>query len=117
MDEVLADKIVAVAFRAFLKGRDLWDLFFLVDQKGISLDLGLVARKVADYGHSLTDFRERLAWAARRIADEGPEVLAQEMARFMPQTVFTTWRDRLDAVVRAVQKCVAAGVAAGGGAP
>jgi len=51
--EILADKIVANldrARRGFLKMRDVYDIWFLRERLGQSLDMELVREKLADYG-------------------------------------------------------------------
>lgn len=81
--EILADKAVALTARAALKHRDVWDVWILTDEKKVTLDVEMVARKFADYG--VTSIAER---AEARIAELGtPEAEAgflSEMARFLP---------------------------------
>jgi len=48
-DEILADKVVAVAGRKYIKNRDFWDIQWLLG-RGAALDLDMVRSKVCDYG-------------------------------------------------------------------
>ncbi len=43
--EILADKIVALGAREYLKARDVWDIKFLRD-KGVTLNQVLVHKKI-----------------------------------------------------------------------
>lgn len=79
--EILADKLMAVASRRYLKGRDLWDLKFLAD-KGVRPDLALVMEKVRDY-HA-KDMSERLKGSLERLKDaKAPQIFMDEMTKFL----------------------------------
>ena len=75
--EIMADKIVALAGRPYLKGRDVFDLWLLHEQ-GVQLDWSLVQRKCADYGVSPNRLHQR----AR---DLSPEQVKRELEQFLPQ--------------------------------
>jgi len=77
----MADKVVALAGRRYLKGRDVFDLW-LLHEHGVQLDWKLVRLKCADYGVSLDDLRQR----AR---DLSPEQVKRELERFLPQRLRT----------------------------
>jgi hypothetical protein len=47
--EIMADKIVALACRRYLKYRDVWDYHILLSQR-VKIDDSLVEQKFADYG-------------------------------------------------------------------
>lgn len=78
--ELLAEKVTAVLGRPYLKGRDLFDLWFLDAVLGTPLDPELLRRKLDDYdvGPEPDEARERLAAVA---AAE----LETEMGRFLPR--------------------------------
>lgn len=84
-EEILADKLTAVAGRPYLKGRDFFDLWFLSSQ-GVSLNAELVKAKLRDYSTSPEGFLKR-----RSEVDE--TVLRREMRSFLPRAV----RDHLEA--------------------
>lgn len=77
LEEIVADKIVALAARKALKGRDIWDLsFFATPDAAATADL--VRRKVDDYNiGSMDAFLDRLA---QRIDQLGS---AETMDNFM----------------------------------
>ena len=81
LNEILADKVVALVARDRVKARDVWDLRWL-DQKGMTLDLPLVRRKLGDY--RVTDANGRAATAVERLrAPTAHSAFVTEMARFV----------------------------------
>ncbi len=79
--EILADKVVAFAGRRYVKGRDVFDIWWL-RQRGVEVDRTMVRRKMADYGVHTGHLRENLAQLR-------PERVRQELERFLP------WRYRI----------------------
>lgn len=81
LEEILADKVVALVGRSHLKARDLWDLRWLA-QKGLQPDVALVQAKFEDYG--LEDIDERIEAAMARLdAPAAPAAFSKEMSRFV----------------------------------
>jgi len=80
LPELLAEKITAVAGRPYVKGRDLFDLWYLSEVLGETVDLFLVEKKFQDYqvSRSKLDLKKKLA-----VIDS--QNLAVEMNRFLPQ--------------------------------
>lgn len=85
--EILADKIVALGARPYLKARDMWDIKFLLDRQTVP-DFKLVSKKLLDYGWTADAFKSKMS--------EKIELLAQpdtanhfyaEMSRFVDATV------------------------------
>lgn len=102
--EILADKLVALALRKYVKGRDLWDIYFLVKQKGLTADIAFAEVKAGDYGCSKSEFHARLKEGLRRVATDGCAVLAREMPRFLPRSVlqlyaYSGWAEVTEAVL------------------
>ena len=48
LEEIMADKVIAVAGRRYIKGRDVFDLWWL-KQKGVKADPELIRKKQSDY--------------------------------------------------------------------
>ncbi|RJX21858.1 MAG: nucleotidyl transferase AbiEii/AbiGii toxin family protein [Ammonifex sp.] len=96
--EVLADKVVAIALRDYVKGRDLWDIHFLAEDRGVAVDLDLVHRKVVDYGSDPAAFGARLAAAVAQVRTQGKMVLEQEMERFLPRYAAGLYREAFPAI-------------------
>ncbi len=85
-EEILADKMIAFAFRENrIKNRDLWDIAWLV-QQGVELPAHLIPLKVRDHRQSDADF---IKLVKGRLADlktmpEMKDHFIQEMRRFLP---------------------------------
>lgn len=85
-EEILADKIVALAFRPNrMKNRDLWDIAWL-RQRGVEFPASLVPIKIADHRRTPAEFASHLRV---RIADlkTNPatrKAFVAEMQRFLP---------------------------------
>jgi len=85
-EEILADKIIALAFRENrIKNRDLWDIGWLV-QQGVELPVALIALKVRDHGRDAAEFvgllRDRLTALRTEAAMRNDFI--KEMRRFLP---------------------------------
>lgn len=78
--ELLAEKITAVLGRRYLKGRDLFDLWFLDAVLQTSVDRDLLRRKLEDYGVAVN--RQAVQ---ERIASIEAADLQREMERFLPR--------------------------------
>lgn len=85
--EILSDKIVAFAARDYIKGRDIWDIYFLTNTLKVYVDeevLDMVKKKIWDYGIDPNQLaavlKERLALFER----SGVILLHEEMDRFLP---------------------------------
>ena len=85
-EEILADKIIALAFRPNrIKNRDLWDIAWL-KQQGIELPLALVPAKVSDHRHTVAEFRSQFKGRLSALKAD-PAVrrdFVKEMQRFLP---------------------------------
>jgi predicted nucleotidyltransferase component of viral defense system len=94
-EEILADKIVAFAFRENrIKNRDLWDIVWLV-QQGIELPSKLIPAKLVDHHRVGAEFSHNLHKRLAALKSE-PELRAdfmKEMRRFLPAS---TVRDTID---------------------
>ncbi len=88
-EEMLADKIIALAFRANrVKNRDLWDIAWL-KQQGVELPVSLIPLKIHDHRRKPAEFVSLLL---ARVADlkkksEMRSDFMKEMRRFLPATV------------------------------
>ncbi len=86
-EEILADKIVAVSARPYLKARDLWDLKMLKDM-GIAQNLDWVVQKFSDYHLDPEEQLERLGGRIEEL--ERPAAITafrKEMSRFVDARV------------------------------
>ena len=85
-EEILADKMLALAFRPNrIKNRDLWDIAWL-KQQGVELPLAIMPRKVADHRQTPEAFSASLRdRTAHMKSDPSMRVeFVKEMQRFLP---------------------------------
>lgn len=93
LNEILADKLVALIARHHVKARDVWDLRWL-SQKGLAADIGLLRRKLEDYG--VRDVATRIDRAATRLEGRGALVgFVAEMSRFVTPSIGRRLQDDL----------------------
>ncbi len=100
--EILADKVCALAFRPYLKGRDLWDVHYLTVERSVEVDGGLVSQKALDYGETVQGLVEGLERSRGRVGEEGLAILGDEMARFLPSRVREAYEPSFGDIVEVV---------------
>ena len=82
-EEILADKLVALGARPFLKARDIWDIKFLADNR-VQPNFDLVMQKLGDYGWEANDFKAKLEKKLPILATQHTaQAFRQEMIRFV----------------------------------
>lgn len=104
--EILADKVCAIAFRSYLKGRDLWDIYFLTKERSVELQWDLVRKKIEDYQYLTSELTERLQKARMRILDDGESVLENELTRFLPYKLMDNYRSNLGTILDTVSNLI-----------
>lgn len=89
LQETLADKLIALAYRARrIKPRDIWDIIW-IKQRGIDLSKMLVEKKLNARQKQIDDFRQALSTALTKLMSE-EEVhndFNMEMSRFIPKQI------------------------------
>jgi len=78
-DELLADKINALADRPYTKERDFFDIWFLTTVLKVSPDIALIKKKMKDYR-----VNNAKAVLEKRILELDAERLAENMTNFLP---------------------------------
>ena len=89
LQETLADKLIALAYRARrIKPRDIWDIVW-IKQRGINLSQHLVDSKLAARGKQKKDFIEALQIQLEKLMqdDDVRNDFNMEMSRFIPQQI------------------------------
>ena len=89
LQETLADKLIALAYRARrIKPRDIWDIVW-IKQRGINLSLDLIDRKLSARGKLKKDFTEALQIQLEKLTqdDEVQNDFNMEISRFIPQQI------------------------------
>ena len=98
LQETLADKLIALAYRARrIKPRDIWDIVW-IKQRGINLSLELIDRKLAARGKQKKDFTDALQIQLEKLMqdDEVRNDFNMEMSRFIPQQIKERTIDNLE---------------------
>ncbi len=94
-EEILADKVIALAFRENrIKNRDLWDIAWLT-QQGIELPTELIPLKLRDHQRTSTEFITSLSERTTSLQTQPlmREDFMKEMRRFLPAV---TIRDTIE---------------------
>ena len=89
LKEALADKLIALAYRARrIKPRGVWDIVW-IKQRGIELSMALVDNKLAARGKQKEDFIEALNIQLERLMQDDSvcKDFYQEMSRFIPRQI------------------------------
>ena len=87
LEEILVDKIIAVAFRLNrVKNRDLWDIFWLY-RKNIELNKELLKQKLSDRKIEYKDFSYKYNKRINEI-ENLQKIFLDEMKRFLAPTAF-----------------------------
>jgi len=100
-EEILADKLVAFGAREYIKGRDLWDINYLMNTLNVSADktvMSLVQKKIRDYGIKKGDQTAGLKQRTALLKKEGPRLLHNEMNRFLPESYRRSFESQYDRI-------------------
>lgn len=73
-EEILIDKIVAFGLRDYIKGRDIWDIDFLIKEIK-EIDFNLIFKKIEDYGKDNFFYFNNIKQNLNLINLEGEEIL------------------------------------------
>lgn len=108
--EILSDKFIAFGARKYLKGRDIWDIFFLLDSLQTKIDDNVVKMckvKLSDYGLIKSEFASKYKKNYLLLRDKGSAVMKDEMDKFLPlayRKLYNTGYGRIcDKVLDAVE--------------
>ena len=108
--EILADKLVALGNRPYLKGRDVWDIYFLTTEKNIAIPWHLVFQKARDYGTTPSNLKKNILKASERLGKEGLPILHNEMMRFLPKKFLDQYSEIFEEIVGIVVENVRGGI-------
>ncbi|SPY76872.1 nucleotidyl transferase AbiEii/AbiGii toxin family protein [Providencia rustigianii] len=89
LQETLADKLIALAYRARrIKPRDIWDIVW-IKQRGISLSKTLVEKKLIARNKEIDDFHHAIAIQLNKLMQEDDlrNDFNAEMSRFIPKQI------------------------------
>lgn len=95
LEETLADKFIALAYRARrIKPRDVWDIVW-INQRGVKVSNQLIEQKLAARNKDRDDFIDALNLQLDKLntSDEVRVDFTQEMSRFVPRHIKTNTLD------------------------
>jgi predicted nucleotidyltransferase component of viral defense system len=104
-EEILSDKIRALLERKYVKGRDLFDIWWIVNQMGTKLRWPILREKLAMYQARFKLARKGDYFQTKEAAAEMIRALDSDLARFIPQNIVSVYRkDNFRAFIHAVEE-------------
>lgn len=104
--EILADKLTALLCRPYLKGRDIWDIYYLTKEKDTEISSDLIGKKIRDYRVEIKDLAGKQENIIQKIDEEGPETLEAELKRFLPKPHYDRYHDHFQNILSHVKDIV-----------
>ncbi len=92
-EEILSDKIRALFERKFLKGRDIYDLWWLSTHMNVRVSRPLVEKKMGLYQAVFTPERDLSFFQSDSAADALQEALRTDLTRFIPAAILSVYQD------------------------
>ena len=93
-DEILADKIRAIYERPYIKGRDVFDIWWLVSQLKLSPKMSLVRATLGRYRQIFRPARNPGYFQTREAVSEIAQALEADLPRFLPADIFSFYREK-----------------------
>ena len=92
-EEILSDKIRALYERKYLKGRDIYDIWWLKNQLKIDPEWVNVRKKFTMYQASFVPAREADYFHKKESERSIIEALERDLPRFIPQNIFLKYKN------------------------
>ncbi|MFH0730173.1 MAG: nucleotidyl transferase AbiEii/AbiGii toxin family protein [Pseudomonadota bacterium] len=92
LEEILTDKIRALYERPYLKGRDIFDLWWIVSQLGISVNWRLLENKLSMYQVQFYPARELDFFQKADSLSEIKTALKIDLPRFIPPDILSAYQ-------------------------
>jgi predicted nucleotidyltransferase component of viral defense system len=104
VEEILSDKLRALFERKYLKGRDLFDIWWLITQRRITIRWPILHEKLAMYQEHFTPARRGDYFQTDEVAAEMIRALESDLTRFVPQQIVSEYRkNEFRAIIDAVE--------------
>jgi predicted nucleotidyltransferase component of viral defense system len=91
-EEILSDKIRALFERRYIKGRDIYNLWWIVTQMGVKPRWSVAQKKLSMYQARFVPARKADHFLTKDSKDEIIQALDSDLARFIPQNIFATYK-------------------------
>ncbi|MBE0477792.1 nucleotidyl transferase AbiEii/AbiGii toxin family protein [Candidatus Aerophobetes bacterium] len=95
--EILSDKFLAFASRNYLKGRDLWDIYFILNtlQVPVNEDVKrMLEQKISDYRLTKEKFMLKFQENLILLKKNGTAIIREEMDKFLPLAYRNLFKDK-----------------------
>jgi len=90
--EILSDKIRALFERRYIKGRDIYDIWWIVTQLGIKPNWSITQKKLSMYQARFVPAREVDYFQTEASVVEIIQALESDLPRFIPQNIFSAYQ-------------------------
>jgi len=95
--EILSDKFLALASRNYLKGRDLWDIYFILNTLHVPVNEDvkrMLEKKISDYDLTMEKFMLKFQENLALLEKNGAAILRGEMNKFLPLAYRNLFEDK-----------------------
>ena len=91
-EEILSDKIRAIYERKYIKGRDIYDIWWLSVQLKIKIDWHHVKKKMSMYTYKFTPARKAGFFQDKNNQQEIINALQTDLPRFIPENIYSVYQ-------------------------
>jgi len=91
-EEILSDKIRAIYERKYIKGRDIYDIWWLSEQRKINVDWPIVKKKFSMYAYQFNPAREADFFQNPENQQEIISALQTDLNRFIPENIYSVYQ-------------------------
>ena len=91
-EEILSDKVRALFERKYIKGRDIYDVWWIVTYLGIKPDWPLTKKKLSMYQTPFVNAREAGYFQTTESASAIRKALESDLPRFIPQNIYAEYQ-------------------------
>ena len=103
LEEILSDKVVAFGLRNYIKGRDIWDIFFIKAKSSKEIKKDIILKKLEDYRSSPSKYKTRVKRNLTLLKERGIEILDNEMRKFLPREIYSIEKRNFKEIIKEVQ--------------
>jgi predicted nucleotidyltransferase component of viral defense system len=91
-EEILSDKIRALFERKYIKGRDIYDIWWITTYLGTKPDWSLTQKKLSMYQTPFVGVREAGYFQTKGSGNAVRDALSSDLPRFIPQNIYAEYR-------------------------
>jgi hypothetical protein len=91
-EEILSDKVRALFERTYLKGRDIYDIWWIVTQMGVKPNWSMTREKFSMYQAAFVPGRKSDFFLSKTSGLQIIKTMEADLARFIPQNLFLVYQ-------------------------